>query len=174
MGGQVERNKLAGTDFSPEEQLDIDFRLDEIITPGFFDLYLSPTEIAEFYQNMFDRLMNDWYEGFDETDELMLIFPFGRLYKQINDGRYAKLLHFFNARMPQAQFRRNVAKLYQKFVCEFIEFNENFDKFTENRDDNDFKKAFPKMSYDSFSAYRFKSNSWIEEVCENFFACMFD
>jgi len=114
--------------------------------------------------------MDDWYEGFDETDELMLIFPFGRLYKQINDGRYAKLLNFFHGRMPKAQFRRNITKLYQKFVREFLEFNENFDKFTENREDNHFKMTFPKLSYDSFSVYKFKSNSWIEEVCENFFS----
>lgn len=97
----------------------------------------------------------------------MLWFPFGRLYKQINDGRYERILQFLYRRLPLVRFQKLVQKTFRKFLNELVQFNKKFENYISHREDPDYQ-AVNKSDFYFFNEYNFKVNDWLEELVQNF------
>lgn len=97
----------------------------------------------------------------------MLWFPFGHLHKQINDGRYGKMLQFFHRRLPSNRFQKLVHSTYSQFMKELLSFNEKFNEFVAERDNRDYQNM-KEDHYDFFSQYNFDYNEDLEDHAYNF------
>lgn len=126
---------------------------------------MTKCEIDNFYQQLFETTLMNWEEKFDEIDDLMLHFPYGKMYKQINDGRYHQMLQFLRDRLSSDRFQQLGQKLYHNFLNELVEFDRTFDDFIKNRDE--YQKQ-NQSRFEFFNGYNFKINDWLEELAENF------
>ena len=167
-GGQELRNKENCTNFSIEEQLEIDFNLHNILNRAFFDeIKMDQSDRDLFGLSVYENLLVKWNEDFDEIDELMLPFPFGRLYKQINDGRYEKIMKYLENIMTPQAYSILMGDVVEQFFKEFFIFLNKFDIFVERRNDEEYQMNECE-DFVFFSEYCFKYNLWLEELSRNF------
>jgi len=167
-GGQELTNRENFTDFTIAEQIDIDFNLHQIIDKNFFEsIKIHPSEQDIFGLLIFENLILNWTEDFDEIDELMIPFPFGRLYKQINDGRFEKILKYLQYIMSPEAFLNIMETALDKFFDELFIFLKKFEKFVECRNSESYQIE-ESEDFQFFSEYCFKYNIWLEELCRNF------
>ena len=162
------RNRENFTDFTIAEQIDIDFNLHKIIDENFFkSIKIGPSEQDIFGLLIFENLVLNWTEDFDEIDQLMIPFPFGRLYKQINDGRFEKILKYLQNIMSPNAFSNIMETALDKFFDELFIFLKKFEKFVECRNSESYQIE-ESEDFRFFSEYCFKYNIWLEELCRNF------
>ena len=81
----------------------------------------------------------NWTEDFDEIDKLMIPFPFGKLYKQINDGRFEKILKYLQNIMSPKAFSNIMETALDKFFEELLKFLKKFEKFVECRNSESYQ-----------------------------------
>jgi len=166
---QKRRNSQNNTDLTPLQQINQDFTLSHLTQEEFWESFgFNKKKIkTEIIESMFNTMILHWEEDSGILDEFMIRFPMGRLFRQIEDGRFAKIMDFFRDNLPTSKYRKLSRELFKNFMDEFLEFNKAYDEYINERDNPDYCIE-QEDDFEFFSRYNFNLNERFEEIAYNF------